>query len=126
MIENNKVLSFGLPIKMFENFSRKVQNRIPDNKYQLMIPSSKTIHTKLYLLENSVTGDNRLIIGSANLLNRAFSGTTKADLFIEFYVDQFHEWIDLPVIDKEQKESETNSEESQNTRKGFFKKLFGK
>lgn len=76
MIENNKVLSLGLPIKMFENFSRKVQDQILDNKYQLRIPLSKTIHTKLYLLENSVTGENRLVIGSANLSNQAFSGTT--------------------------------------------------
>lgn len=76
MIENNKVLSLGLPIKMFENFSRRVQDQILDNKYQLRIPLSKTIHTKLYLLKNSVTGDNRLVIGSANLSNQAFSGTT--------------------------------------------------
>lgn len=76
MIENNKVLSLGLPIKMFENFSREVQDQILENKYQLRIPLSKTIHTKLYLLENSATGDNRLIIGSANLSNQAFSGTT--------------------------------------------------
>lgn len=76
MIENNKVLSLGLPIKMFENFSRKVQDQILENKYQLRIPLSKTIHTKLYLLENSATGDNRLVIGSANLSNQAFSDTT--------------------------------------------------
>ena len=76
MIENNKVLSLGLPIKMFENFSRRVQDQILDNKYQLRIPLSKTIHTKLYLLKNSATGDNRLVIGSANLSNQAFSGTT--------------------------------------------------
>lgn len=76
MIENNKILSLGLPIKMFENFSRKVQDQILDNKYQLRIPLSKTIHTKLYLLKNSVTGDNRLVIGSANLSNQAFSSTT--------------------------------------------------
>lgn len=64
---------------------------------------------------------------SEALDNRVLASTrTKADLFIEFYVDQFHEWIDLPVIDEEQKDSETNSEESQNTRKGFFEKLFGK
>ena len=76
LIENNKVLSLGLPIKMFENFSRRVQDQILENKHQLRIPLSKTIHTKLYLLKNSATGDNRLVLGSANLSNQAFSDTT--------------------------------------------------
>ena len=76
LVDNTKVLSSGLPIKMFENFSRSIQDRILENSYQLRIPLSKTIHTKMYLLKNSETGDTRLIIGSANLSNQAFSNTT--------------------------------------------------
>ena len=76
LVDNTKALSSGLPIKMFENFSRSIQNRILEDSYQLRIPLSKTIHTKMYLLKNSESGDTRLIIGSANLSNQAFSNTT--------------------------------------------------
>ena len=76
LVDNTKVLSSGLPIKMFENFSRFIQDRILEDSYQLRIPLSKTIHTKMYLLKNSESGDTRLIIGSANLSNQAFSNTT--------------------------------------------------
>lgn len=76
LVDNTKVLSSGLPIKMFENFSRTIQDRVLEDSYQLRIPLSKTIHTKMYLLKNSESGDTRLIIGSANLSNQAFSNTT--------------------------------------------------
>ena len=76
LVNNTKVLSSGLPIKMFESFSRSIQDRILEDTYQLRIPLSKTIHTKMYLLKNSESGDTRLIIGSANLSNQAFSNTT--------------------------------------------------
>lgn len=76
LVDNTKVLSSGLPIKMFENFSRTIQDRILEDSYQLRIPLSKTIHTKMYLLKNSESGDTRLIIGSANLSNQAFLNTT--------------------------------------------------
>ena len=76
LVDNTKVLSSGLPIKMFEYFSRSIQDRILEDSYQLRIPLSKTIHTKMYLLKNSESGDTRLIIGSANLSNQAFSNTT--------------------------------------------------
>lgn len=76
LVDNTKVLSSGLPIKMFENFSRSIQDRILEDSYQLRIPLSKTIHTKMYLLKNSESGNTRLIIGSANLSNQAFSNTT--------------------------------------------------
>lgn len=76
LVDNTKVLSSGLPIKMFEIFSRFIQDRILEDSYQLRIPLSKTIHTKMYLLKNSETGDTRLIIGSANLSNQAFSNAT--------------------------------------------------
>lgn len=76
LVDNTKILSSGLPIKMFENFSRSIQDRILEDSYQLRIPLSKTIHTKMYLLKNSESGDTRLIIGSANLSNQAFSNTT--------------------------------------------------
>ncbi len=76
LVDNTKVLSSGLPIKMFENFSRSIQDCILEDSYQLRIPLSKTIHTKMYLLKNSESGDTRLIIGSANLSNQAFSNTT--------------------------------------------------
>lgn len=76
LVDNTKILSSGLPIKMFENFSRSIQDLILEDSYQLRIPLSKTIHTKMYLLKNSESGDTRLIIGSANLSNQAFSNTT--------------------------------------------------
>lgn len=94
LVDNTKVLSSGLPIKMFENFSRSIQDRILEDSYQLRIPLSKTIHTKMYLLKNSESGDTRLIIGSANLSKQAFSNTTpqlelleirdNSELFLEY------------------------------------------
>ena len=103
LVDNTKVLSSGLPIKMFENFSRSIQDRILEDSYQLRIPLSKTIHTKMYLLKNSETGDTRLIIGSANLSNQAFSNTTPQMELLEIrdnseLFSEYENYFDTKII----------------------------
>lgn len=68
---------------------------------------------------------------SEALDNRVLASTrTKADLFIEFYVNQFHDWIGIPEVNSEKAEAVINSAESQTkqetSNKGFFGRLFGK
>ena len=68
---------------------------------------------------------------SEALDNRVLASTrTKADLFIEFYVNQFHDWIGIPGVNSEKAETVINSVETQTKQetnnKGFFGRLFGK
>lgn len=59
--------------KFFEKLSESDKRRLIDK--DIVVRYSKVdavIHSKIYLLENAVTGDNRVIIGSANLTNTAF------------------------------------------------------
>lgn len=139
LVDNTKVLSSGLPIKMFENFSRSIQDRILEDSYQLRIPLSKTIHTKMYLLKNSETGDTRLIIGSANLSNQAFSNTTpqlelleirdNSELFSEYenYFDTeiFSETVDFFGNSVRKKAKSKAQKEEENVTITFTPKEFG-
>ena len=72
-----------------------------------------------------------MLFYSEALDNRVFASTrTKADLFIEFYVNQFHDWIGIPEVNSEKEKVVINSMESQSKQesnnKGFFGRLFGK
>ena len=140
LVDNTKVLSSGLPIKMFENFSRSIQDRILEDSYQLRIPLSKTIHTKMYLLKNSESGDTRLIIGSANLSNQAFSNTTpqlelleirdNSELFLEYenYFDTeiISETVDFFGNSVRKKAKSKAQKEEENVTITFTPKEFGK
>lgn len=139
LVNNTKVLSSGLPIKMFENFSRFIQDRILEDSYQLRIPLSKTIHTKMYLLKNSESGDTRLIIGSANLSNQAFSNTTpqlelleirdNSELFLEYenYFDTeiISETVDFFGNSVRKKAKSKAQKEEENVTITFTPKEFG-
>lgn len=139
LVDNTKVLSSGLPIKMFENFSRSIQDRILEDSYQLRIPLSKTIHTKMYLLKNSESGDTRLIIGSANLSNQAFSNTTpqlelleirdNSELFLEYenYFDTeiISETVDFFGNSVRKKAKSKAQKEEENVTITFTPKEFG-
>lgn len=139
LVDNTKVLSSGLPIKMFENFSRFIQDRILEDSYQLRIPLSKTIHTKMYLLKNSESGDTRLIIGSANLSNQAFSNTTpqlelleirdNSELFLEYenYFDTeiISETVDFFGNSVRKKAKSKAQKEEENVTITFTPKEFG-
>ena len=139
LVDNTKVLSSGLPIKMFENFSRFIQDRILEDSYQLRIPLSKKIHTKMYLLKNSESGDTRLIIGSANLSNQAFSNTTpqlelleirdNSELFLEYenYFDTeiISETVDFFGNSVRKKAKSKAQKEEENVTITFTPKEFG-
>ena len=62
-------------IELFENLSNKNQNNVIERKWKFRVPLKSTIHSKFYLLEGN--GCNRLILGSANLSNQAFSDKSK-------------------------------------------------
>lgn len=62
-------------IELFENLSNKNQNNVIERKWKFRVPLKSTIHSKFYLLEGKE--GNRLILGSANLSNQAFSDKSK-------------------------------------------------
>lgn len=61
------------PVELYQELTTKVKQKISNNKVEVLVPTSHAIHTKLYLLSNSKTNDNRIILGSANLSEQAFS-----------------------------------------------------
>ncbi len=64
--------------KLFSDLSDSGKNRIIDKSLSVKYSLSNTIiHSKIYLLSNSVTGKNRVIIGSANLTESAFSNNVQ-------------------------------------------------
>lgn len=64
---------YGEGAKFFSSLSDKAKNRIISSELELRYSTTDTIiHSKFYLLSNSKTGDNRVIIGSANLTHSAF------------------------------------------------------
>ncbi len=77
-IANNiksKVLSSicNEPIKYYENLDINLKNKLNEKSFDIKVPLGFTIHSKFYLLENTKTLDNRVILGSANLSEHAFS-----------------------------------------------------
>lgn len=61
----------GEPIRFFEKLDRKSKFKLNKNELKLWVSNTYVIHSKFYLLWNE-NGDNRLILGSANLSNMAF------------------------------------------------------
>lgn len=53
------------------DFKKKINNKA----VELFVPLAHSIHSKFYLLENDVSKDTRIILGSANLSERAFNST---------------------------------------------------
>lgn len=69
LIDVNKRIDF------IKEFDAELQTRVSEDKVKIRYCNTNLpIHTKLYLLENPDTGNTRVIIGSANLTERAFSG----------------------------------------------------
>ena len=68
----NNQISKEEQINFFEKLSRKNQNHIMERKWKLKVPFKVSIHEKFYLLEGE-NEETRLIVGSANLSNQAFS-----------------------------------------------------
>lgn len=63
----------GEGAKFFASLSDKAKHRIISSELELRYSTTDAIiHSKFYLLSNSQTGDNRVVIGSANLTSSAF------------------------------------------------------
>lgn len=63
----------GEGAKFFASLSDKAKNRIISSELELRYSTTDAIiHSKFYLLSNSKTGDNRVVIGSANFTSAAF------------------------------------------------------
>lgn len=71
IIDANKKMLKKEQITFFENLSRKNQENVLERKWEIKVPLNSSIHCKFYLLESET--EKRLIIGSANLSNQAFS-----------------------------------------------------
>lgn len=61
----------GEPIRFFEKLDIKSKFKLNKNELKLWVSNTYVIHSKFYLLWNE-NGDNRIILGSANLSNMAF------------------------------------------------------
>lgn len=72
IIDANKKMLKREQVTFFENLSRKNQENVLERKWGIKVPLKSSIHCKFYLLESET--EKRLIIGSANLSNQAFSG----------------------------------------------------
>lgn len=68
----------GEPIQFYEGLSMGSKFQLDRGRLKLWVSASHVIHSKFYLLWND-EGENRLILGSANLSNRAFD--SKSDQF---------------------------------------------
>ncbi|MGP6146500.1 hypothetical protein [Jeotgalibaca sp. A122] len=64
------------PAKFFQELTNHVKEKINDRDIQVLVPLAHTIHSKFYLLSHSQTKETRLITGSANLSDQAFSPTS--------------------------------------------------
>lgn len=70
----NKELIKKKQITFFESLARKNQENIIEMKWEIKVPLKSSIHCKFYLLESET--EKRLVLGSANLSNQAFSSRT--------------------------------------------------
>ena len=70
----NKKLIKKKQITFFESLARKNQENIIKRKWEIKVPLKSSIHCKFYLLESET--EKRLVLGSANLSNQAFSSRT--------------------------------------------------
>ena len=57
----------------FYNLNHEVKNKISNSNFTIYNDSNRVIHEKFYLLQNKDGSKNRIILGSANLSNQAFS-----------------------------------------------------
>ena len=71
IIDANKKMLKKEQITFFESLSRENQENVLERKWEIKVPLKSSIHCKFYLLESET--EKRLIIGSANLSNQAFS-----------------------------------------------------
>ncbi|GAV24843.1 hypothetical protein ciss_07760 [Carboxydothermus islandicus] len=85
--------------KFWNELEYEVQKNIAQERIQIRYPLKKVIHSKIYLLQNGTTGKKRVIIGSTNLTEQAFSGLQYEEVFVvdddsklfQIYFERFEE-----------------------------------
>lgn len=71
--ENIRVIANSDGITFFEKLSEANKQKLINKEIEVRYSKANSIiHSKIYLLSNTKTGDNRLIFGSANFTNTAF------------------------------------------------------
>lgn len=86
--------------KLYDKLNTSFKKKLSSKTFDIKIPLGYTIHSKFYLLNNSTTNDNRIIIGSSNLSDRAFNANNNQfeniliydnnslfDIYNEYYND---------------------------------------
>lgn len=92
--------------ELYQGLSTQIKKKLAEESVNLSVPLAYVIHSKFYLLKNMRTGDNRLIMGSANLSNQAFNPNTNqfenihifdntemTDIYEEYYTERL-----LPIL----------------------------
>lgn len=63
------------PIELYEELDFSIKEKLSKKEMEVLISNIYVIHSKFYLLWNDM-GENRVILGSANLSNQAFNENT--------------------------------------------------
>ncbi|QBP18217.1 hypothetical protein ELX58_03495 [Acetilactobacillus jinshanensis] len=62
---------------LYQDLNDYAKKLLTAKNFELYTPLTAVIHSKFYLMNNSKTGDNRIVVGSANLSDRAFNPKIK-------------------------------------------------
>lgn len=63
-------------IRTYQGLDMDMKRKLEEKSFEVKVPFGATIHSKFYLLENSESSQNRIILGSCNLSEMAFNNTT--------------------------------------------------
>lgn len=73
IIQNNiKRIFKNEQVKTYEDLSTEMKQKLTEKTFDVKISNTHIIHSKFYLMSNSDTGENRVVVGSANLSLSAF------------------------------------------------------
>lgn len=64
------------PVQLYQDLKPDILKKLNEQTFEMLTPTGFVIHSKFYLLHNSKTKDNRIIIGSSNLSEAAFNKKT--------------------------------------------------
>ena len=81
--KNLRDIVLDTPKKDFEELDDDMRDRVCSGDINVIVPrGSMLVHSKLYLMENTVTGETRCVMGSANLSERAFAGDGQYEIVL--------------------------------------------
>lgn len=77
MQNNIKKIFKNEQVKTYEGLSTEMKQKLTEKMFDVKISNTHIIHSKFYLMSNSETGENRVVVGSANLSLSAFEENSK-------------------------------------------------